>query len=166
MIIGAHSILHSTNPEADRAFMRDLVKLPSVDVGGGWLIFGLPPAEVAVHPSDRNDVHEFYLMCDDVEALIAEMRERNVPCTSIEDQGWGLLTQLTLPGGGKLAVYEARHARPPAISAGPGKTKRRARSTTGAAKRAGAVKKAGAAKKAKAKAPKAKASSKSRAKRR
>ena len=69
MIIGAHSIIYSTNPDADRAFLRDVLKLTNVDVGGGWLIFGLPPAEVAVHPSDKNDVHEFCLMCDDVEAL-------------------------------------------------------------------------------------------------
>ena len=74
MIFGAsHSIIYSTNPEADRAFFRDVLQLPNVDVGGGWLIFGLPPAEVAVHPSDKNDVHEFNLMCDDVETLIAEI---------------------------------------------------------------------------------------------
>ena len=70
MIIGAHSIIYSTNPDADRAFLRDVLKLTNVDVGGGWLIFGLLPAEVAVHPSDKNDVHEFCLMCDDVEALV------------------------------------------------------------------------------------------------
>jgi hypothetical protein len=67
MLIGAHSIIYSSNPDADRAFLRDVLKLTNVDVGDGWLIFGLPPAEVAVHPSDKNDVHEFYLMCDDVE---------------------------------------------------------------------------------------------------
>ena len=81
MIVGAHSIIYSTHPDADRAFLRDVLKLPNVDVGEGWLIFGLPPAEVAVHPSDENDVHEFYLMCDDVEALIAEMKKRGIDCS-------------------------------------------------------------------------------------
>jgi hypothetical protein len=70
MITGAHSIIFSTNPEADRAFLRDVLELPHVDVGGGWLIFGLPPAEVAVHPSKSNNVHELYFMCDDIEAFV------------------------------------------------------------------------------------------------
>ena len=112
MINGAHSIIYSTNPEADRAFLRDVLKLPSVDVGHGWLIFGLPPAEVAVHPSDKNNIHEFYLMCDDVEALISEMKQHNVSCSPVQNLGWGLLTQVTLPGGGKLGIYQPRHARP------------------------------------------------------
>jgi hypothetical protein len=116
MIIGAHSIIYSKKPDADRAFLRDVLKLPNVDVGGGWLIFGLPPAEVAVHPGDKNDVHEFYLMVDDVEALIAEMKRRNIACGPVHNQGWGLLTQITLPGGGKLGVYQPRHARPKAMS--------------------------------------------------
>ena len=80
MIIGAHSIIYSTSPDVDRAFLRDVIQLTNVDVGGGWLIFGLPPAEVAVHPSDRNDVHEFYLMCGDVKAFIAEMNKRGIVC--------------------------------------------------------------------------------------
>lgn len=112
MITGAHSIIYSTNPEADRAFLRDVLKLTHVDVGDGWLIFGLPPAEVAVHPSGENDVHEFYLMCDDVKALVAEMKAHKIECGPVQDLGWGVLTQLTLPGGGKLGVYEPRHARP------------------------------------------------------
>ena len=112
MLIGAHSIIYSTNPDADRVFLRDVLKLTHVDVGDGWLIFGLPPAEVAVHPSDKNDVHEFYLMCDDVEAFVAGMQQHNIACASVQDRGWGLLTQLTLPGGGKLGVYQPRHARP------------------------------------------------------
>lgn len=116
MIIGAHSIIYSKNPDADRAFLRDVLKLPNVDVGGGWLIFGLPPAEVAVHPGDKNNVHEFYLMVDDVEALIAEMKRRNIACGPVHNQGWGLLTQITLPGGGTLGVYQPRHARPKAMS--------------------------------------------------
>jgi len=113
MIIGAHSIIYSKNSEADRAFLRDVLELPNVDVGEGWLIFGLPPSEVAVHPSDENDVHEFYLMCDDVDAFIADMKKRNVVCGPVHNQGWGMLTQVVLPGGGKLGVYQPRHARPP-----------------------------------------------------
>jgi hypothetical protein len=116
MITGAHSILYSIDPEADRAFLRDVLKLTNVDVGGGWLIFGLPPAEVAVHPSDSNDVHEFYLMCDDVAAFIAKMNTHDIACMPVQDEGWGLLTQLTLPGGGKLGVYQPRHARPQAMA--------------------------------------------------
>jgi hypothetical protein len=97
-----------------------VLKLGHVDVGGGWLIFGLPPAEVAVHPSEKNDVHEFYLMCADVDAFVAEMQKHDVSCGQVRDQGWGLLTQLTLPGGGKLGVYQSRHARPDAKSAAQG----------------------------------------------
>jgi hypothetical protein len=132
MIVGAHSILYSVSPEADRAFLRDVLKLPNVDVGEGWLIFGLPPAEVAVHPSEENDVHEFYLMCDDVAAFIGEMARRKITCEPPQDMGWGILTQLRLPGGGKLGVYQPRHARPPAgrgDKARPGTTARRPAAT-------------------------------------
>jgi hypothetical protein len=123
MITGAHSIIYSTSPDADRAFLRDVIKLTNVDVGGGWLIFGLPPAEVAVHPSDKNDVHEFYLMCDDVEAFVVEMKKHGIVCSPVQDEGWGLLTQLTLPGGGRIGIYQPRHARPKAMSAGSQATK-------------------------------------------
>ena len=98
MIIGAHSIIYSRDPEADRAFLRDVLRLSHVDVGHGWLIFGLPPAEVAVHPSESNDVHEFYLMCDDVDAFRQTMSKHGLTCGSVQNQGWGLLTQLILPG--------------------------------------------------------------------
>ena len=117
MLIGAHSIIYSKNPDVDRAFLRDVVKLANVDVGGGWLIFGLPPAEVAVHPSEKNGVHELYLMCDDVEAFVGDMQRRQIVCGPVQDQGWGLLTQITLPGGGHLGIYQPRHARPRAMSA-------------------------------------------------
>jgi hypothetical protein len=112
VIIGAHSIIFSKSPEADRAFFRDVLKFPNVDVGDGWLIFGLPPAEVAVHPADQNDVHEFYLMCDDVEALVADLCQQGIACGPLQCQDWGLLTRITLPGGGKLGVYQPKHARP------------------------------------------------------
>ena len=124
MITGAHSIIYSTNPEADRALLRDVLKLPHVDVGRGWLIFGLPPAEVAVHPSDKNDVHELYFMCDDVKKFVGTMKDHNISCAEIQDQGWGVLTHLTLPGGGKIGVYEPRHARPKPLLKG---TKKRTR---------------------------------------
>jgi hypothetical protein len=112
MITGGHVVIYSTNPEADRAILRDILKLTHVDVGGGWLIFGLPPAEVAVHHSDKNDVHSFYLMCDDVESFIQEMKKHNIATSSIQDERWGLLTYLFLPGGGKLGIYEPRHEQP------------------------------------------------------
>jgi hypothetical protein len=115
MLIGAHCIIYSTNPEADRGILRDVFQLPHVDVGGGWLIFGLPPTEVAVHPSDRNDLHEFYLMCDDVDAFRAEMQRRELACTPVRDENWGRLTQVSLPGGGKLGVYQPSHARPRSV---------------------------------------------------
>jgi catechol 2,3-dioxygenase-like lactoylglutathione lyase family enzyme len=128
MIIGGHSIIYSTDAEADRAFLRDVLGFPNVDVGGGWLIFGLPPAELAVHPSGKNDVHEFYLMCDDVDAFVASMDKHGVACAPVQDQGYGLVTQVTLPGGGKLGVYQPRHARPPAMNVGtsPKSSRRRA----------------------------------------
>jgi hypothetical protein len=115
MITGAHSIIYSKDPEADRAFLGEVLGLPHVDVGHGWLIFGLPPAEVAVHPSENNDVHEFFLMCDDIQAFVAAMRARGVDCAPPDDQRWGILTALTLPGGGTLRVYQPRHARPPSV---------------------------------------------------
>jgi len=124
MINGAHVILSSKKPEADRAFLREVLGLPYVDVGDGWLIFGLPPAEVAVHPSDKNDEHGLYLMCEDVEALMRQMKKHDVDCEQVRDLGWGLLTQLSLPGGGKLGVYQPRHARPKPMSARKPSTKR------------------------------------------
>jgi len=116
MIIGAHSIIFSTNPEADRAFLRDVLHLPNVDSGDGWLIYGLPPAELAVHPSERNDIHKFYLLCDDVDEFIIEMNQHGVACSAIENAEWGLLTNITLPGGGKLGVYQPLHARPSGLT--------------------------------------------------
>jgi hypothetical protein len=128
MIIGTHSILYSVRPEADRAFLRDVLKFPGVDVGEGWLIFGLPPSELAVHPSEENDHHELYLMCDDVEKFIADMSGRGIACTPAQNLGWGILTQVTLPGGGKLGIYQPRHARPKAMAVRK-RTKKRAKRT-------------------------------------
>jgi hypothetical protein len=114
MIIGAHSIIYSKNSGADRAFLKDVLGLPYVDAGDGWLIFRLPPAEVAIHPSSGNDVHEFYLMTDDVEELVASMEARGIETTPISQQSWGMLTRVTLPGGGKLGIYQPLHASPAA----------------------------------------------------
>jgi hypothetical protein len=115
MITGAHSIIYSKDAEADRRFLRDVLKLTNVDVGHGWLIFALPPAEIAVHPSENNDIHEFYFLCDNVEAFIAEMTKQRIACLPVREQRYGLFTQITLPGGGKLGIYEPRHARPKAM---------------------------------------------------
>ncbi|HYI12496.1 MAG TPA: extradiol dioxygenase [Thermoanaerobaculia bacterium] len=112
MINGAHVIIYSTNAEADRVFLRDVLALPNVDAGEGWLIFGLPPSEVAVHPGAENDSHELYFMCENVEQFVGRMKEHSVECGEVHDHGWGLLAQVTLPGGGKLGVYQPRHARP------------------------------------------------------
>ena len=115
-IVGAHSILYSTKPEADRAFLRDVIGLTHLDVGGGWLIFGLPPSEVAVHPGEKNDVHEFYLMCDDVASFVAAMEKKKFSCSPVRNLGWGMLTTVMLPGGGRLGVYQPRHGRPKAMT--------------------------------------------------
>ena len=112
MINGAHCMIFSRKPEADRAFLRDVLRLPNVDVGDGWLIFGLPAAEVAVHPSRKNNVHELFLMCADIGAFVAAVAEHGISCGAIQTMSWGLLTEISLPGGGKLGVYEPRHARP------------------------------------------------------
>jgi hypothetical protein len=111
MINGAHVIIYSKDAGADRAFLRDVLKLSHVDVGDGWLIFALPPSELAVHPSDESH-HELYLMCESIDAFIAEMKQHEVACSEPQSMGWGVLTQITLPGGGKLGVYQPRHARP------------------------------------------------------
>lgn len=142
MISGVHTIIYSSNPEADRVFLRDVIKLTHVDVGDGWLIFGLPASEIAVHPAQENNLHELYFMCDDINAFISAMEAQKINCTEVSDQGWGLLTQLTLPGGGKLGVYQPRHARPKAMKAAQKKNKK-------AVKKQEAAKKSGPAKKKK-----------------
>jgi catechol 2,3-dioxygenase-like lactoylglutathione lyase family enzyme len=110
VINGAHVILYSTDAEADRAFLRDMLGYPHVDAGGGWLIFKLPPAEVAVHPAEGDAKHELYLMCDDVDETVAELTAKGVEFAEpIIDQGWGLLTSIRLPGGGQIGLYQPRH---------------------------------------------------------
>jgi len=111
MIHGAHVILYSTDAEADRAFFRDVLEYPSVDAGHGWLIFALPPAELAVHPAEAGR-HELYLMCDDLGAFLERMSGLGVPCSEPSTERWGTITQLTLPGGGTLGVYQPTHPSP------------------------------------------------------
>jgi catechol 2,3-dioxygenase-like lactoylglutathione lyase family enzyme len=114
LIYGAHAIIYSKDAEADRAFLRDILGLASVDAGDGWLIFGLPPAELAVHPAEKNNVHEFFFMCKDIQAFLTAMADKGVPCDPVESTSWGELTHIKLPGGGKVGVYQAKHASPKA----------------------------------------------------
>ena len=112
MIHGAHVIVYSKAAEADRAFFRDVLGYPFADAGHGWLIFALPPAEVAVHPSDSNDRHELYFMCDDVRAFIDVMKAKAIECSDVHEERWGSITHVMLPGGGKIGVYHPKHASP------------------------------------------------------
>lgn len=116
MINGAHAIIYSTNPDADRSFFRDVLEFPHVDSGGGWLIFRLPPAELAIHPADNDNIHELFLMSDDIDNVRSRLTERNIPCGEVQAMSWGRLIRITLPGGGNLGIYEPRHPR----AAGPG----------------------------------------------
>jgi catechol 2,3-dioxygenase-like lactoylglutathione lyase family enzyme len=110
MINGAHIILYSTDAEADRVFIRDVLGFAGVDAGDGWLIFKLPPAEIAVHPTDGPGKHEFYLMCDDIEKTLADLTARGVTISHpASDQGWGLLATMKLPSGSELSIYQPRH---------------------------------------------------------
>ncbi len=112
MINGAHVIIYSKDAEADKAFFKNVLKFGNVDVGHGWLIFKLPPAEVAVHPSDENGLHELFLMCDDLDAEMARLKKSGIPCSPPDTRSYGIVTELTLPGGGKLGLYQPRHERP------------------------------------------------------
>lgn len=123
MIIGAHVMMQSRDDKADQAFLTNVLKLSSVDAGDGFLIFGLPPAEVAVHADDRNDVHQLFLMCDDIKAFVTDMLRRGVSASEPVNRGWGTITQIVLPGGGTLGVYEAHHKRP-ALKAAAAKKKK------------------------------------------
>ncbi|MQY15483.1 hypothetical protein SRB5_56650 [Streptomyces sp. RB5] len=110
MINGAHVILHSTDADADRAFLRDTLGYPHVDAGAGWLIFRLPPAEAAVHPTDGEPRHELYLMCNNVRATVAELEAKGVEFTrEVTEHNWGKVTSFRLPGGGEIGLYEPLH---------------------------------------------------------
>lgn len=124
MINAVHALIYTREPDAARAFFRDVLKLHHVDAGHGWLIFALPPAELGIHPLDDEDAdaespaaptdrHELYLMCDDVHATVAELKKKGVSCeTPITDQGWGIVTTLRIPGGGTIGLYQPRHPVP------------------------------------------------------
>jgi catechol 2,3-dioxygenase-like lactoylglutathione lyase family enzyme len=113
VISGSHVIIETTDPEADRAFVRDVLGFDSVDTGGGWLIFALPQSELAFHPG-ANDRHQLYLMCDNLEATLQELKGRGVSVNEeVSEQRWGRLASFRLPGGGVLSIYQPSHARPP-----------------------------------------------------
>jgi catechol 2,3-dioxygenase-like lactoylglutathione lyase family enzyme len=119
MIFGAHVLLYSNDPEADRAFFRDILQLKNVDVGGGWLIFALPPSEIAVHPSDGTFAQKHgdqsllgalvYLMCDDVRETVNILKAKNVACGEIDQEPWGIKTTVRLPSGGAIGLYQPLH---------------------------------------------------------
>jgi catechol 2,3-dioxygenase-like lactoylglutathione lyase family enzyme len=117
MINGAHVLLYSADAEADRNFFRDVLRLKSVDAGHGWLIFALPPAEAALHPSEgstRGDEHamlgaELYFMCDDLKATVKMLKDKNVACGPVSDERWGTKTTIRLPSGGEVGLYQPKH---------------------------------------------------------
>lgn len=108
MILGAHLVLYSHDAEADRTFLDQVFGWRSVDAGGGWLIFALPPAEAAVHPAETPGA-EVFLMCDDLAAEMAVLAERGVSCSEVQEARWGIITRIALPGGGQIGLYQPRH---------------------------------------------------------
>jgi predicted enzyme related to lactoylglutathione lyase len=111
LISGVHTLIYSHDAEADRAFFKDVLGLDSVDSGGGWLIFALPPTELAIHPTEEEEAHEIYLLCEDIEATGAELERRKVPITRpFDEERWGRVTRITLPGGGRIGLYQPKHA--------------------------------------------------------
>jgi catechol 2,3-dioxygenase-like lactoylglutathione lyase family enzyme len=113
VITSVHAIIYTRDAEADRAFFRDILGFPSVDSGDGWLIFALPPAELAAHPTSGDAHHELFLMCDEVHATVDELKAKGVEFSQpISDEGFGLLTSIQLPGGSELGLYEPKHASP------------------------------------------------------
>ena len=112
MISGAHVMIFTQDEAADRAFLRDVVGIPCIDSGGGWLIFKLPPTEMGVHGGEQNDVHQLYFMCDDLDAEMARLADLGAKCSEPFSASWGRATGIPLPGGGKIGLYEPRHKRP------------------------------------------------------
>ncbi len=127
MITGAHTLWFSKSPEADRAFLRDVIGLRAVDIGHGWMIFAMPPSEAAVHPADQDNggsqasgdrapgaenamlVAHVYFMCDDLDATLSELAKKGVKFTEPHKQPWGIVTQLRLPSGGEIGIYQPLH---------------------------------------------------------
>jgi catechol 2,3-dioxygenase-like lactoylglutathione lyase family enzyme len=112
MIFGAHVIIYSEDAAADRAFLRDVLGFSSVDAGHGWLIFALPPAEVAVHPAEANGRHELYFMCEDLPAEISALAKKGISCSEVQQERWGLIARIRLPGGGEVGLYQPKHPSP------------------------------------------------------
>jgi len=109
MIFGAHVIVYSKDADADRAFFRDILGFKSVDAGHGWLIFALPPAEAAFHPDEKNDRYELYFMCGDLKAEMSALKKKGVACSDVHNERWGSITKISLPGGGKIGLYQPKH---------------------------------------------------------
>jgi len=110
MIHGVHALIYSKDADGVRSFFKDVLKMPNVDAGHGWLIFALPPAELGIHPDEHQNYHELYLMCDDIEATVADLKSKGVQfAKEITDAGFGRVTAIKLPGGGELGLYEPRH---------------------------------------------------------
>lgn len=108
-IIGMHALMYSKKDEATRRFFRDVLGFPSVDAGRGWLIFAMPPTELAIHPTEGEEYHELYLMCDDIDAMRAELEGKGVTTSPVHEQPWGRVTQIKLPSGEELGMYEPKH---------------------------------------------------------
>ncbi len=127
MIIGAHMMVQSKNEAVDKAFFAKVLKLPFVDAGNGRLVFGTPSADIMLRESDENSVHQLFLICDDIEDFVAEMAQHGVAHTPPVNRGWGTITEITLPGGGKLSAYQPHHKRPKMAAAknAPKKTAKR-----------------------------------------
>jgi len=109
MIFGAHVVIYSKDAAADRAFLRDVLGFSAVDAGSGWLILGLPPAEVAVHPAEGDDGHELYFMCTDLAAEISELAKKGISCSEVKEARWGTITHIRFPGGGEVGLYQPKH---------------------------------------------------------
>ena len=110
MINGIHTLIYSKHPESVRTFLKDVLSLPSVDAGEGWLIFASPPAEIAVHPTEEEGYHELYLMCDDIEKATQLLSGKGVKILRpIADRGWGLVTTIRLSGGDEFGLYQPKH---------------------------------------------------------
>jgi len=114
MVSGAHIIVYSKDPAADRTFFRDVLGFKSVDAGHGWLIFALPPAEAAFHPSDTNGPHELYFICDDLKEIDG-LAKKSVRCSSVSEERWGSVTKIQLPSGGKIGLYQPKHPTAPSV---------------------------------------------------
>ena len=109
MIFGTHAIIYAEDAGKAREFFRDVLGFDDVDAGGGWLIFNLPPAELAVHPAEESERHELYLMCDDLKAEMSALGKKGVACSDVQEARWGSITKIRLPGGGEVGLYQPKH---------------------------------------------------------